>query len=475
MLVITILGLPLTAYTNDEHIDEVLVTATRRAVSASEISAAVSLIDSERLRPQKLLTDALADSAGVFLQQTTPGQGAAIIRGQKGSSILHLVDGMRLNNAIFRSAPTQYLALVPITAVDRIEILRGTPASLYGSDAVGGVVQLVTRVPTFDHTETRVRGEVYAGFDSAELGKTLRGTLDVGNSDVVTSLSGEYLETEDRRTGSGQRVGPSGFESRAGRLLMSITPDERRAWLFDIHYLEQPQTPRFDELVPGFGQTEPSSSEYYFAPNRRTYARVRYDLAAGPLNLDWRVDASWQRIDDDRITRNFQSATRRIESNRSDLSGLMVSASRVFPSGSWIAGAEYYHDRVSSRRDEQDIASGLTQSVAARFPDGSSVDQAALFFNAERAVFTRQTLSGGVRVSSVDIDLSQTAVSPAAAISISARSRNRALLSLARSALLLSRAKTAGQRKASLGTISLRKKLRSNRSSELDGSSIQSR
>ena len=252
-LVITILGLPLTAYTNDEQIDEVLVTATRRAVSASEISAAVSLIDSELIRPQKLLTDALANNAGVFLQQTTPGQGAAIIRGQKGSSILHLVDGMRLNNAIFRSAPTQYLALVPISAVDRIEVLRGTPASLYGSDAVGGVVQLVTRVPTFEQAETRVRGDVYAGIDSAELGKTLRGTIDIGNNEVVTSLSGEYLETGDRRTGGGDRVGPSGYESSAGRLMMSVTPDERRAWLFDIHFLEQPSTPRVDELVPGFG------------------------------------------------------------------------------------------------------------------------------------------------------------------------------------------------------------------------------
>ncbi len=418
-LVFTILGLPLTAYTNDEQIDEVLVTATRRAVSASEISAAVSLIDSERLRSQKLMTDALADNAGVFLQQTTPGQGAAIIRGQKGSSILHLVDGMRLNNAIFRSAPTQYLALVPITAIDRIEVLRGTPASLYGSDAVGGVVQLVTRIPHFDQSETRVHGDVYAGFDTAELGKALRGTLDFGNSDVVTSVSGEYLKTGDRRTGGGQRVGPSAYESSAGRLLMSVTPDERHAWLFDMHVLKQPSTPRVDELVPGFGQTEPSSSEYYFAPNRRIYAHMRYELATAPLNLDWRIDASWQRIDDDRITRNFQSATRRIERNRSDLSGFMVSASRNAPSGSWIAGAEYYHDRVSSHREEQDIATGLTQVVAARFPDGSSIGQGALFLNAERQLSSKHSFSGGIRVSSVDVNLSQTPVSSTAKINTS--------------------------------------------------------
>jgi outer membrane cobalamin receptor len=122
-----------------ERLDEILVTATRRTVSLAEVSSGLTLVEGAAARAQKLVTDALEAEVGVDLQQTTPGQGAAIIRGLKGSSILHLVDGMRLNNAIFRSAPTQYFALVPTGAVERIEVLRGTPASLYGSDAVGGV------------------------------------------------------------------------------------------------------------------------------------------------------------------------------------------------------------------------------------------------------------------------------------------------------------------------------------------------
>ena len=410
------IGCSPTAYATDEHIDEVLVTATRRLAAATDVSAAVSRVPADDIRSHKLITDALSESPGVFLQQTTPGQGAVIIRGQKGSSILHLVDGLRLNNAIFRNAPTQYLALVPASAVERLEVLRGTPSSLYGSGAVGGVVQVVTRLPRFDSQETEVRGDVYAGFDTAENGRTLRGTLDMGNDSVVASFSAEYLMTGDRKTGGGQRVAPSGYESKGGRLLMALTPDDRRTWLIDVHLLEQPVTPRVDELVPGFGQTEPSSSEFFFAPNRRLFAHVRHDLAGGPLELDWRFDASWQRIDDDRITRNFQSSTRRIETNRSDLTGLMVSASRDAGAGSWIVGAEFYHDRVSSSRTNQDIVSGQTQAVAARFPDGSRIDQAAIFANIGRDVSHRNTLSGGIRVSSVDVVLPQTPFSPAASV-----------------------------------------------------------
>jgi outer membrane receptor protein involved in Fe transport len=401
-----------------DEIDEVLVTATRRTVSTAEISSALSLVSNAELESQKLVTDALDANVGVFLQQTTPGQGAAIIRGLKGSSILHLVDGMRLNNAIFRSAPTQYFALVPVSAVERIEVLRGTPASLYGSDAVGGVVQLVTRVPQFDGTETAYRGEVFAAFDSAELGKSIRGTLDAGTRDLVTSVSAEYLETGNRRTGSGDRIGPSGYESKAVRWLLAGNPEGQRSWLFDVHFLEQPETPRIDELVPGFGQTEPSSSEFLFAPNRRTFVRGQYGHRDGAFGLDWKVDLAWQRIEDDRVTRDFGATERRRESNRSDLVGFVVSGSRVGDAGSWIAGAEAYLDEVSSQRSAESLIDGQVVALTPRFPDGSEIERYAVFANGERFISMRQVLSGGLRISHEYVSLPQTAASSAASLSV---------------------------------------------------------
>ena len=362
---------------------------------------------------EKLVTDALSAAPGVFVQQTTPGQGAVIIRGLKGSSILHLVDGVRLNNAIFRSAPSQYLALIPVSVIDRTEALRGTPASLYGSDAVGGIVNIISRVPRFDSAESNAAGELYVAYESADIGRMLRGTLDVGNRDVATSLSLERLLTGNRQTGSGDRIAPSGYESTAGRYVMSVTPDDRRAWLFDAHFLEQPDTPRVDELVPGFGQTEPSSAEFAFTPNRRIFAHARYEHSQGALGLDWQIDLSWQRIDDDRITRNFGSSLRRFEKNRSDLSGAMLTASRQTATGSWLVGVEFSHDRVTSSRQEQDIVSGALQDVTLRFPDGATLDRAAGFVNADFGITDRQVVSGGIRVSSERVELPDTPVSMA--------------------------------------------------------------
>ena len=397
----------------DETIDEIQVTATLRPAAASDVSAALTLISTNEILEAKIITDALAAQPGIFLQQTTPGQGAAIIRGLKGSEVLHLVDGFRLNNAIFRNAPTQYMALVAPGAVERIEVVRGAAASLYGSDAVGGVVQVLSKVPSFAMPGST--GSAYFGFDTADLGKIVRASYETGNQRLAGLISGEYLETGNRRVGGGQRIGPSGYESKAARIAVSATPGEASSWLFDLQFAGQPSTPRVDELVPGFGQTEPSSSEFLFSPNERLFAHVRHTQKSWLWSADWTFDAGWQRIVDDRVSRNFGSQTRRHEENSSDLFGLTASATKDSIHGSWIVGAEFYHDRVASERVDEDIVSGQTMKVQARFPDGSTVDQAAVYGNLQRRMGDRNTLSGGLRFSAIGTDLPASGALPASA------------------------------------------------------------
>jgi outer membrane receptor protein involved in Fe transport len=405
-------------FSDPEAIEEIQVTATRRPTELRDVSAALSIITSDEIRDVKLTTDALAAQTGVYLQQTTPGQGAAIIRGLKGSGILHIVDGLRLNNAIFRNAPTQYMALVSPGSVDRIEVLRGAPASLYGSDAVGGVVQVLSHMPDFEGTETEYRRTVYARFDTAEIGRALHASLDAGDRHLAGLISVDYLETGNRRTGSGGRIGPTAYESKGARIAVVMTPDDRRSWLFDFQYANQPATPRIDELVAGFGQTEPSSSEFWFAPNERMFAHARHTRSAGLWSADWAFDLGWQRIVDDRVTRSFGSAIRTHEGNRSDLFGLTVNASRERGQGSWIIGGEYYYDTVASQRFEEDLGTGQTSTGQSRFPDDSSVSQAAIFANLQRRFGDRHSIVGGVRLSTVDVDLPQTPVSTAARLSL---------------------------------------------------------
>jgi len=399
----------------DVVIDEVTVTATRRTADASEVPSALSVAGHEEIEERVLLTDALAWQPGISVQQTTPGQGAAIIRGLKGSAILHLVDGMRLSNAIFRSAPTPYLAFVPVAAVERVEVIRGTPASLYGSEAVGGVILVVSRQPRFGAGLSR---RIALSADSADLRRSASAGLEFGGEHLATAMSAEYHRTGNRRTGGGGRVGPSGFTAKAMRAAVRARLDALSEWQFDLQLLEQPGTPRFDELTAGFGQTEPSSSEFLFAPNQRLFARLGYDRHDGPLGTDWNIDFAWQRIVDDRINRDFNAAERRREANRSDLFGLSLNVSGRRGRVDWVAGTDAYYDTVRSSRQEQDIAGGTVSELAPRFPDGATAEQYATFGNVDWHATDVSTLSIGLRYTHAGIDLPATILSPAARIDI---------------------------------------------------------
>lgn len=407
--------LPAAGLANTDTIDEIAVTATPRPAHLRDISAALTRIPGDAVADSALLTDALQGNAGISVQRTTPGQGAAIIRGLKGSSVLHLVDGMRLNNAIFRSAPTQYLALVPTTAVDRVEVIRGTPAGLYGSEAIAGVVHVIPRRPSFDSATTEIHRHLAATLESADLRKALRGGIDAGNRELVASVSAEYAVTGNRRTGAG-RLPTRGYSSRAARAFVAAVPSDTETWSVDLQWLEQPETPRADELIAGFGQSQPSSSEFYFEPNARLFAHLQHDRLGGPLDLDWRFDLAWQRIEDDRRTREFESSVRTLEQNRSDLFGARVDAGADTGETSWTVGAEAYRDEVRSRRSQTDLGSGLVQSVLPRFPDDSSIAQAAVFASAARPLATAHRINAGVRFNAVDIELPAGEGRPAASI-----------------------------------------------------------
>lgn len=397
--------LPANVAATDAAVDEIFVTASRRESSMAEVSSALSVVTADEVRGRKLITDALDWLPGARLQQTTPGQGAVIIRGLKGSSILHLVDGMRVSNAMFRSAPTQYLALVPVMAVDHIEVLRGTSASLYGSEAIGGTVLVVSRLPEFGQG---AGGEAQVMLDTAELQRSLGVVMDYGSDALAALFSAEYLETGDRRTGGGQRIGPSAYTAKAVRSALRVAGDDDAEWQLDLQFLEQPRTPRVDELVPGFGQAEPSSSEYFFAPNQRLFARAGYRSPTAANGIAWRADLAWQRIVDDNVSRDFNDNERRYEDNRSDLTGLAIDVTGNHRGVRWVAGFDAHHDVVHSARRSENLDDGLLTTVTPRYPDGASIDQAALFGKADWEPAADLLLSTGLRYTTVNIDVPDT-------------------------------------------------------------------
>lgn len=396
--------------------ESVVVIATRSEESVLDIAEAVSVVGEEDISRQapEMLAEMLRGVPGAFFQQTTPGQGIPIIRGLKGSQVLHLVDGMRLNNAFFRNAPNQYLGLVDAYAITRTEVIRGAAASLYGADAMGGVVQVLTAEPELLGESLAAEGRFYGSFNSVD--NSLIGRLQAATGRAGNVLSGgvTYQHRGDRETGNGGTVKPTGYRVRAADLKWRFDLDDDSELMLSAQYLEQPSTPRIDELVAGFGQDQPASSQYEFKPNRREFLHARYRLESQSNWFDrFEAHLARQIITDDRLTQDWEDPVVTSENNDSRLDGLTLQFNSPWghsagPDKEWVWGFEYYADKISSSRLETDSLTGRQEAIRGRFPDDSTMDSAAVYAS-HRWHWDRLSLEAGLRYSWFDITLPATA------------------------------------------------------------------
>lgn len=266
--------------------DTIIVTATRSPKPVFTTPAPVSVIDSvalQRARPNTVAdlfrSQPGLDVTGVGVQQPRP-----IIRGQRGQRILLLQDGVRLNNARRQQDFGEVPALVDVASVERVEIVRGPASVLYGTDAIGGVVNIITRSPPaagwrghasyrFGGAQEQHKGALSLSGRSGALDFLVGGTLrDAGSYTAPAGSFGEITLDRDvtvHGTGVRDRSGQAqlGYELAEGQHLFvraeayrsegagfgfvdpaDYAPSQPR---IDIHYPEQ----RFAKLTGGWSAT----------------------------------------------------------------------------------------------------------------------------------------------------------------------------------------------------------------------------
>ena len=201
----TALSLPALAFAQSDDakdLDNVVVTATRTAITADTALAAVEVIDRKDIEQSaaRSLPELLRGRAGITLvNQGGLGKLSTLfLRGTESDHTLFLVDGVRVGNATSGLASLQD---IPLEQLERIEIVRGPRSSLYGADAIGGVIQLFTRRGSGD-AGVRGRGQARVGSQGlleASAGVDLRGArggvgVDVGHqsTDGINACSGFY-------------------------------------------------------------------------------------------------------------------------------------------------------------------------------------------------------------------------------------------------------------------------------------------
>ena len=141
-------------------LSDITVTATRSPKEVFRTASPVIVVDSTRIRRSLAngVAEILRDQPGLDFTGTGANQGRPLIRGQRGQRILLLEDGIRLNNSRRQQDFGELPALVGLDGVSRIEVVRGPASVLYGTDAIGGVINLITTQPAYGIAGTRVHG-----------------------------------------------------------------------------------------------------------------------------------------------------------------------------------------------------------------------------------------------------------------------------------------------------------------------------
>ena len=325
-------------------LDPVIVGPNRTAPSTSVVDRTDMSRQLYRTTPQ-----ALRNVPGVMVQETAPGQGSPYIRGFTGQQNLFLIDGIRLNNSVFRPGPNQYWNTVDAYSLDRIEVRPGPQSARHGSDAIGGVVSATTREPALIARQTAA-GDVSYRVSSAENSHVthLDGSLRLpGRTTLRTGATlksfGDLVAGEP--TG---RQPNTGYDEWDADTKIEHRLHENARLTFAYQHARLDDVPRTHSTAFGrsfAGTTVGSDFQRSLDQQRElAYARLNAGLL-GPVE-ELNITLSWQRQSETRF-RSRASGTD-LQGFTVDTMGAQSTLSSETRFGHLEYGFDYYRDLVNS-------------------------------------------------------------------------------------------------------------------------------
>jgi hemoglobin/transferrin/lactoferrin receptor protein len=383
------------AFSDTIWLDDVVIVGRRSETSMADRPEAISLMNQSMLEAVSPINmpDAMHAMTGVYMQQTNNGGGSPFIRGLTGYHTLILVDGIRLNNAIFRSGPNQYLNTVDPLMIEQIEVLRGPGSVQYGTDAIGGVIYLRSGNVSFSPDGFRLNGSVYGKWLSHQMEKTGHAELQVSTRKVAVKAG--YSRKDFGNIVAGGDLGELNYTSygedaadvKAG---FKLGPDQTLSLAWQHH--KQNDVQLYHKLITG------EYSTYAFDPQQRDLLYLRHKIHLDHFVLSGiRTTLSMQQSDETRKIQRTGSDKYYIEHDRIRSYGLSVEL-ETDNDGRWsgVSGVEFYYDRVKSSTVRTGLVSGQDFLIRGLHPDQSYMGSFSAF-SLHTLDLGKLTLYGGVR------------------------------------------------------------------------------
>ena len=382
---------------------EVTVTTERGMVADIERAGPIVTVrdaDEFRRRPLATIGNALEGGTGVMVQQSTYGQVSPFLRGLTGYHVLNLIDGVRFNNSTFRSGPNQYLAFVDPSQAQRIEAMLGPASSQFGSDALGGAIQLLTPSPSLgDGPRLRLAGglNLFAASGDESAGGVVNAFLT--GPKFTSAVGGSWRQLQDLRAGKGDdshhvlrrlfglsseqirevigsRQQETGFEQSGFHAKVAARLEHQQNVTVWYQRGEMDEVRGYKDLWGGLGRLRSD-----FQPQRLQFFYTRYEKL-GVGKLDWLSGTFSINSQRDGSIRQGLRPTDRIVQDDVDVAALGYAAQAGAHLGrrhALVFGGEIYDEQVDAFRNETDPTTGAVDQKRALYPDGSRYRTTGLF------------------------------------------------------------------------------------------------
>lgn len=367
---------------NTENLDAIVVTASGTTQELRDAPASISVVNQAQLRshPSNRLENALQDIPGVNVSGSNANRTDISIRGLPADYTLIMVDGRRQNTRESRpngNGGFEGGFIPPVSAIERIEVVRGPMSSLYGSDAMGGVVNIITKNATKEWT-----GSVSTGFtvhDKSDFGDGYHGDFFVSGPLVKDILGlqvyggGNYRQ-EDNLIGASNKNKDQNLNAK-----LTFTPVDKQTFIFEAgrHRLEKDETPgKTIDLTTTRGTS--------VTPNNPSSTRASRNHWSITHQADWDLMTSElsfsQEIAKREVSVNGVMNTRKpeIKNNVFDAKFMLPLSNHFFVFGGQVQQAKLQDDSVT-RVLTKTLPNGHKASRAVFENSKNSVKQSALF------------------------------------------------------------------------------------------------
>ncbi|MEY2799934.1 MAG: hypothetical protein RI934_922 [Bacteroidota bacterium] len=399
---------------------EAVIAARKFPRAINKVANQISIINAKEIAQanQANTADLMQQSGQVLVQKSQQGGGSPIMRGFEANKILLVVDGVRMNNAIYRAGHLQNSITIDQFSLDKLEIVNGPGSVLYGSDALGGVIHFYTKNPTLSNNKKiLVKGNVASRYATSNNEITNQVSLSVANNKWGSYISYTLSKFGDLRQGANRSaaIGDLGLRKYyQGRIngkdtmLLNQNPNiqkgssyiqsdliqkvvfkqnENIKHVLNFQLSNSSNVPRYDRLTEQNGSGIFKSAEWYYGPQNRLLLSYQAQLKHGRFYDLGNITLSHQKIEESRHNRSWNKSTLNHRIEKIMVNALNLDFEKYYKGRIIRYGLESGFNKVNSTANAENINTGVQSALDTRYPDGGTKTSAhALYISGESKI-----------------------------------------------------------------------------------------